>query len=79
MSNYESLALEVGSCTFELRVFTDPSGLRGQVMDGEDKVAGIQIFHSTDKDALIAKARADKAVRRRAGMVPPIAGKSLPA
>ena len=79
MSEYESVPLTVGDTTFELRIFNDPSGLRGQVMVGEEKIAGIQIFHSTDRDALIAKAKADKAVKRRAGLAPALSGKSLPA
>jgi hypothetical protein len=58
--------LEVGEAKFVLRVFPDPSGLRGQVFRGEEKVAGVQIYHSTDVEALLREARRNRAVRRAA-------------
>lgn len=60
------VALDVEGAPFTLRVFPDPSGLRGQVFRGEDKVAGVQIYHSTDVDALILEARRNRAVLRAA-------------
>lgn len=56
--------LEVGGQHFTLHVYPDPSGLRGQVFDGEEKIAGVQIFHTTDVDRLLALARRDRAVLR---------------
>lgn len=60
------LELEVEGTRFVLRVFPDPSGLRGQVFRGEDKVAGVQIYHSTDVELLLQEARRDRAVLRAA-------------
>jgi len=60
----ESLDLEVGGQHFTLYVHPGPSGLRGQVFDGEEKVAGVQIYHSTDVARLVALARQDLAVLR---------------
>ncbi len=59
-----SVPLEVGGHPFTLHVYDDPSGLRGQVFDGEEKIAGVQVFHTTDVDRLIALARRDRAVAR---------------
>lgn len=47
-----------------LRVFPDPSGLRGQVFFGEEKLAGVQIFHRTEVDVLLRQARGNRAVLR---------------
>lgn len=58
--------LVVEGVAFALRVFPDPSGLRGQVFRGEEKVAGVQIYHSTDVEALIREARRNRAVLRAA-------------
>lgn len=62
------LELEVEGARFVLRVFPDPSGLRGQVFRGEDKVAGVQIYHSTDVESLLQEARRNRAVLRAARM-----------
>jgi hypothetical protein len=59
-----TLPLEVGGHLFTLHVYADPSGLRGQVFDGEEKLAGVQVFHTTDVERLIALARRDRAVLR---------------
>jgi hypothetical protein len=61
-----SIELEVDGVTFELRVFGDPSGLRGQVFRGEEKVAGVQLYHDKDVDRLVKLARKDPAVLRAA-------------
>lgn len=58
------IMIDIDGCALELRIFADPSGLRGQVFSGEEKLAGIQIFHTRDVDRLIARARADRAVLR---------------
>ena len=60
----QEVALEVEGAEFVLRVFPDPSGLRGQVFRGEEKVAGVQIYHSTDVESLIREARRNRAVLR---------------
>lgn len=62
----EQLDFEVNGVAFVLRVFDDPSGLRGQVFRGDEKVAGVQIYHREDREALLAEARKDRAVRRAA-------------
>jgi hypothetical protein len=64
--NVTEVELEVGDARFVLRVFPDPSGLRGQVFRGEEKIAGVQIYHSTNLDALLLEARRNRAVRRAA-------------
>lgn len=56
--------LRLEGVTFRLLVFPDPSGLRGQVFLGEEKIAGVQIFHETSLEHLLARARRDTAVRR---------------
>lgn len=58
------IELEVEGITFALRVSDDPSGLRGQVFYGEEKIAGVQIFHQKSIDRLKAMALKDAAVRR---------------
>jgi hypothetical protein len=58
------VVLDFGGVTLQLRVFDDPSGLRGQVFDGEEKVAGVQVFHTKDVSRLVAVARRDAAVHR---------------
>lgn len=58
------LALDIDGISLRLRVYDDPSGLRGQVFDGEEKVAGVQIFHTKDVQLLLARARGDRAVHR---------------
>ncbi|MHB2024017.1 MAG: hypothetical protein ACYCO3_11905 [Mycobacteriales bacterium] len=59
---YAERALEVAGVAFVLRLFADPSGLRGQVFYGEEKIAGVQLFHSTDVSRLLWLARRDRAV-----------------
>lgn len=58
------LPFEVGGVALTMRVYPDPSGLRGQVFRGEEKLAGVQIFHTTDIDRLFARAASDRAVLR---------------
>lgn len=58
------VALDIEGVVLRLLVFEDPSGLRGQVFDGEEKVAGVQIFHTQDVNLLVDRARRDRAVRR---------------
>lgn len=58
--------LQVAGVEFVLRVFADPSGIRGQVFYGEEKIAGVQLFHSTDVARLLWLARRDAAVLRAA-------------
>jgi hypothetical protein len=63
----EEIDFEVDGAAFVLRVFSDPSGLRGQVFRGEEKIAGVQIYHSKDPQLLLRAAQRDKAVLRAAG------------
>lgn len=58
------LPFEVGGVALTMRVYPDPSGLRGQVFSGEEKLAGVQVFHTTDVDRLFARAASDRAVLR---------------
>jgi len=60
----EEIPFELDGVSFVLRVHPDPSGLRGQVFHGEEKVAGVQIYHSRDRDTLLREARGNRAVRR---------------
>lgn len=60
----DEVALDVDGVAFTLRVFPDPSGLRGQVFYGEEKIAGVQVFHTTDVARLVQRARSDRAVAR---------------
>ena len=60
----EEIPFEVDGIDFVLRVHPDPSGLRGQVFRGDEKVAGVQIYHREDTEALLVEARRDRAVRR---------------
>ena len=62
----EEIEFEAAGSRFVLRVFPDPSGLRGQVFRGEEKIAGVQIYHSSDREALLREARRDRAVLRAA-------------
>jgi hypothetical protein len=62
----EEIDFEVDGVGFVLRVFPDPSGLRGQVFSGDEKVAGVQIYHREDREELVRQARTDRAVRRAA-------------
>jgi hypothetical protein len=63
----EEIPFEVDGVDLVLRVHPDPSGLRGQVFRGDEKVAGVQIYHREDRDALLAEARRDRAVLRAVG------------
>lgn len=56
--------LDVDGQQFTLWIHPDPSGLRGQVFDGEEKIAGVQIFHTTEVALLVELARKDRAVLR---------------
>lgn len=58
------LPMDIDGIPFTLRVFPDPSGLRGQVFLGEEKVAGVQVFHTGEIKRLVAKARGNSAVLR---------------
>ena len=62
----EVMEIEVDGVTFELRVHDDPSGLRGQVFWGEEKIAGVQIYHDHTVGRLVEQARRDAAVQRAA-------------
>ena len=62
----EEINFEVDGVGFVLRVFPDPSGLRGQVFSGDEKVAGVQIYHREDREELLRQARTDRAVRQAA-------------
>lgn len=56
--------LNIDGVSFVLHVRDDPSGLRGQVFYGEEKIAGVQIFHHKSVDNLTAMALKDAAVLR---------------
>lgn len=58
--------VSVDGVTFSMRVSDDPSGLRGQVFHGHEKIAGVQIYHQKSVDKLIAMAERDRAVLRAA-------------
>ncbi len=60
----EEIPFEVGGVSLVLRVHPDPSGLRGQVFRGDEKIAGVQIYHRQDREALLAEARRNRAVLR---------------
>jgi hypothetical protein len=64
MATTEEIDFVVDGVGFVLRVFPGPSGLRGQVFSGDEKVAGVQIYHSEDRQALLRQARSDRAVQR---------------
>lgn len=59
-----SVPLLVGGQEFTLFVYADPSGLRGQVFDGQEKLAGVQVFHTQDVKRLVGLAMRDRAVLR---------------
>jgi hypothetical protein len=67
----EELPLEVDGVGFVLRVFDDPSGLRGQVFHGHEKIAGVQIYHHKDTSRLVEVAQKDAAVRRAVQRINP--------
>jgi hypothetical protein len=56
--------LEIDGVLFSLRLYDDPSGLRGQVFYGEEKIAGVQVFHQKSIERLKTLATADAAVKR---------------
>ena len=62
----EEIPFELDGVDFVLRVLPGPSGLRGQVFRGDEKVAGVQVYHRDDREALLAEARRDRAVKRAA-------------
>jgi hypothetical protein len=66
MAEAEEIGFEVDGMDFVLRVFPDSSGLRGQVFRGDEKIAGVMIYHRDDREALLAEARRDPAVKRAA-------------
>lgn len=62
----QEVALEVGGVSFTLLLFPDPSGLRGQVWHGDERIAGLRLFHSSDADRLAELASRNSAVLRAA-------------
>jgi hypothetical protein len=62
----EEIDFEVDGVPFVLRVDAGPSALRGQVFSGDEKVAGVRVYHTEDRQALLRQARADRAVQRAA-------------
>ncbi|MCJ7437897.1 MAG: hypothetical protein MUP97_09070 [Acidimicrobiia bacterium] len=62
----EEIEFEADGSTFVLRVSRGASGLRGQVFRGEERIAGVQIYHSDDPELLVREARRDRAVLRAA-------------
>jgi hypothetical protein len=62
----EEIDFEVDGAAFVLRVVAGPSGLRGQVFSGDEKVAGVHVYHTEDRQALVRQARSDQAVQRAA-------------
>jgi hypothetical protein len=66
MAMTEEIDFEVDGVPFVLRVVAGPSGLRGQVFSGDEKVAGVHVYHTDDRQALLRQARSDPAVHRAA-------------
>jgi hypothetical protein len=62
----QEVALEVGGVPFTLRLSPSPSGLRGQVWHGDERIAGVRLFHSSDVDRLRELAARNSAVLRAA-------------
>lgn len=62
----QEVALEVGGVSFTLLLFPNASGLRGQVWHGEERIAGLRLFHSSDVDRLAELAGRNTAVLRAA-------------
>ena len=62
----EEIDFEVDGTPFVLRVVVGPSGLRGHVFSGDEKVAGVYAYHTDDRQVLLRQARADVAVQRAA-------------
>jgi hypothetical protein len=62
----EEIDFEVDGAAFVLRVVPAPSGLRGEVFSGDEKVAGVYAYHTEDRQALLRQARSDHAVQRAA-------------
>ena len=62
----EQIDFEVDGVPFVLHVAASPSGLRGQVFSGDEKVAGVRVYHTEDRRALLRQARRDPAVHRAA-------------
>lgn len=62
-------SVDVAGVTFEVRISDDPSGLRGQVFYGEEKIAGVQVFHQKNVARLLDMARKDAAVLRAAARI----------
>ena len=60
----ETIGFEVDGSAFTMRVSETASGLRGLVFSGDEKVAGVQVYHRSDRDALLQTARSDRAVLR---------------
>jgi hypothetical protein len=62
----EEIEFEVDGSTFAIRVSHGASGIRGQVFRGEERIAGVQIYHSNDVELLVRDARRNRAVLRAA-------------
>lgn len=70
----QTIDLDLEGQRFVLRVFSDPSGLRGQVFRGEEKIAGVQVYHTTDVEALVRSALRNRAVLRAVAPPTPAPG-----
>lgn len=68
MDDGQVLLIERDGLEFRLHVFRLPSGLRGDLYFGDEKVAGQRIYHSDDverlRDQVLRDAAFQRAVRR---------------
>lgn len=60
------IEFETEGSTFVLRIVRGGSGLRGQVFRGEERIAGVQTFHTDDPELLLREAQRNRAVLRAA-------------
>ena len=66
VSDPQEMAFELSGVPFTLRLFDDPSGLRGQVWHHHERIAGVRLFHSSDVAKLTEQARRNRAVLQAA-------------
>lgn len=77
--DFQDVPCDVGGVPFTVRVFPDPSGIRAQVWYGEERIAGLRLFHSDDIDRALQQVRSNKAVLRAADRLSSSATTGAPA